>query len=206
MSSQARSLLITFMLVLLMAVAIATVPFIVGFDVIQLENKLSESSVTELTQELLLAISVLLFLITAVRRPESRGFLVLVTGFLACMLIREGDMWFDLITKGFWVYPATLCAAVSIYLAIRNRGTVLLPMNVYTRSQSFAIMAVGLLIVIVFSRLFGTHSLWLEIMQHDYEAFYKTVIQEGIELLGYWLVFAGSVLHYRKNWASTQER
>jgi len=204
MSSQARALMTTIMLFFSLAVMIATVPFIVRFDVIQLDNKVGESSVTELTQELLLAISVVLFLISAIRRPESRGFLVLVTGFLACMLIREGDMWFDLISHGFWVYPATLCAAVSIYVAIRNRGTVLSSMGEYTRSQSFAFMAVGLLIVIVFSRLFGTQSLWQEIMQNNYDPFYKTVIQEGIELLGYWLVLAGSVLHYSKNRAHPQ--
>ena len=204
MSSQARALMTTIMLFFSLAVMIATVPFIVRFDVIQLDNKVGESSVTELTQELLLAISVVLFLISAIRRPESLGFLVLVTGFLACMLIREGDMWFDLISHGFWVYPATLCAAVSIYVAIRNRGTVLSSMGEYTRSQSFAFMAVGLLIVIVFSRLFGTQSLWQEIMQNNYDPFYKTVIQEGIELLGYWLVLAGSVLHYSKNRAHPQ--
>ena len=204
MSSQARALMKTITLFLLLAVMIATVPITVTFDVVQLDNRVGETSVTELTQELLLAISVLLFLITAIRRPESRGFLVLVTGFLACMLIREGDMWFDLITHGFWVYPATLCAAVSIYLAIRSRGTISSSMDNYTRSQSFAFMAVGLLIVLVFSRLFGTHGLWQEIMQHNYDPFYKTVIQEGIELLGYWLVLAGSVLNYLKDWASSQ--
>ena len=204
MSSQARALMKTITLFLLLAVMIATVPITVTFDVVQLDNRVGETSVTELTQELLLAISVLLFLITAIRRPESRGFLVLVTGFLACMLIREGDMWFDLISHGFWVYPATLCAAVSIYAAKRNRGTVLSSMGEYTRSQSFAFMAVGLLIVLVFSRLFGTQSLWQEIMQNNYDPFYKTVIQEGIELLGYWLVLAGSVLHYSKNRAHPQ--
>ena len=55
---------------------------------------------------------------------------------------------------------------------------------------------IGLLIIIVFSRAFGTGSLWHDIMGDDYDTLYKNIIQEGLELFGYGLVLYGSMLFY----------
>ena len=47
------------------------------------------------------------------------------------------------------------------------------------------------------SRIFGSGSLWSELMMGDYQAGYKKIIQEGLELLGYVLIVYGSWLAYR---------
>jgi hypothetical protein len=47
--------------------------------------------------------------------------------------------------------------------------------------------------VLVFSRVFGTGSLWRAIMLDEYQNLYKSVIQEGLELFGYLLIAYGTV-------------
>ena len=59
---------------------------------------ITENSLTERTQEALLAISILSFLYRT-RKEESNG-LYLVIGLLLCMLIRERDAFFDGIFHG----------------------------------------------------------------------------------------------------------
>jgi len=54
------------------------------------------------------------------------------------------------------------------------------------------------LIVIVFSRIIGSNSLWRELMGGDYQWAYKTIIQEALELSGYVLIAYGSWLAYRE--------
>ena len=48
---------------------------------------------------------------------------------------------------------------------------------------------------IVFSRLFGTGSLWKDIATVD-SRIVKTVVQEGLELFGYALILIGSILSH----------
>jgi hypothetical protein len=136
--------------------------------------------------------SAVLMALAAWKRPEARGFLALVAGFFGVMLIREADMFLDVITQGFWIYPALALSVAVIVYAARQRGTVIAPAIESASTKPFAYLIVGLLLVIVFSRAFGTGQLWEEVMGEDYRRIYKSVIQEGIELLGYVLVFFGA--------------
>ena len=155
---------------------------------------------TELLEDLLLLLSTTVFLAKAWGHFESRGFLVLVGGFFACMLIRELDFAFDVIHHGAWRYPAILTAAASIALAIACRKTVLAPMAAYVDTKSCIYVSIGLLIVMVFGRLFGSGRLiWIDIMGMDYKGVYKTIIQEGLELFGYVFVSYGSCLLPREH-------
>ena len=68
----------------------------------------------------------------------------------------------------------------------------------FSITKSFTCVAVGLLITILFSRLFGTGQLWQAVMGEDYRSLYKSIIQEGLELLGYVLICFGWARIYRK--------
>jgi hypothetical protein len=136
--------------------------------------------------------------VTAWRRPESRGFWVLVSGLFCIMLIRENDKFLDTITHGFWIYPASLVSIVVIVYSIRLRETIVTPMLDFAATRACAYLMTGLLLVILFSRIFGSSQLLSEVLGADYSKPYKTVVQEGLELLGYALVFFGSVLAYRQ--------
>ena len=175
------------------------VPAIVMIDTLVIGNGITEIAITEVTQEVLILASAILFGIGAWQRPKSRGFLVLVTGLFGCMFIRECDFIFNRIATGFWVYPAILLAAVALLISFCLRDTIASAMVDYVRKKFFAYITIGLLIVLVFSRIFGTGHLWKAVMSDNYDWMYKTIIQEGLELLGYMLIFYGSVLfHFQK--------
>jgi hypothetical protein len=180
----------------LLVILMMAVPVIVALDIMVLKHDLTEISVTEFTQVGLLFASILLMWSMARQLPDSRGFLVLVTGFMSAMLIREYDKFLDYFSQGFWLYPVLLVSAGAIIYAIRLRDSVIAPMVRIMATKSFTYVVIGLLLVFVFSRAFGTSRLWSEAMGADYDRIYKTIVQEGVETLGYALVFFGSVQSY----------
>jgi hypothetical protein len=178
-----------------LAMAATSVPLIVYIDSVVLGDGVSECSITEIAQEVLLLLSAVVFFVAATRHPESRGFFVLVGGCFATMLVRELDFLFDVIHHGAWLYAAISTTAASIAVAFTNRDTVFEPMVAYLGSKSWIYVTIGLLIVLVLSRLFGSGRLiWNVVMGGGYRAEYKAIIQEGLELFGYIFIFYGSWL------------
>lgn len=109
------------------------------------------------------------------------------------MLIREHDFLFDLIRHGAWVYPALAVTLAALLMALIWRHTVIGPMAAFTRLQGYHQLILGLVVVLVFSRVFGTGSLWRAVMLDEYQNLYKSVIQEGLELFGYLFIAYGTV-------------
>ena len=194
MNNTRQSIIASAAEILIIALWMAAVPFIVRIDFAATGQGPAEWSLTELLQEALLLLSALVFWRAAWRRPRSRACLVLMAGFFTTMLIREADVFLDKISKGFWVYPAVIVAVGAIAYAVRNRATLFTPLAQYISERFFTFIMIGLLIVIVFSRLFGSSLLWEMVMGELYDPDYKTVVQEGIELMGYGLIFYGSLL------------
>jgi hypothetical protein len=180
---------------LLVAAMTAAAPLIVCIDSVVLRNGMSEYSITEISEDVLLLFSAGVFFIEARRQPESRGFLTLVGGFFLCMLIREMDFAFDAIRHGAWVFPALFTAAASLVYAGMHRDSVFAPMAAYVDTKSCIYISIGLLIVLVFSRLFGSGRLiWNAVMGANYRSDYKAIIQEGLELFGYVFITYGAAL------------
>lgn len=168
--------------------------FIVRIDDGLLQQGRSEYSITEFTQAGFILVSAILFGLSAKYDKQSRGFFVLVMGLFATMLIRESDAFFDLIFHGFWIYPALAVSLAAVFYARTCPGTVKYPMLKHMESKEFVYINLGLIIILVFSRTFGSGTLWRDIMGADYSSVYKSVIQEGIELFGYTVVLYGSIL------------
>jgi hypothetical protein len=181
----------------LLALLMIAVPLIIAVDVMVLDHGVLEVSLTEFTQLGLLFLSMLLTGAIARQHSKSRGFWVLVAGLLCTMLIRENDLFLDNIMHGFWFYPASLVAIVAIVFSIRLRNTIITPMLDFAATRACAHLVTGLLMVLLFSRVFGSGQLLSEVFGADYNMIYKSVIQEGLELLGYSLIFFGAVLAYR---------
>jgi len=168
--------------------------FIVRIDDGLLQQGKSEYSITEFTQAGFILVSAILFGLSAKNDQQSRGFFVLVMGLFATMLIRESDAFFDLIYHGFWIYPALAVSLATVLYARTCRGTVKHPMLKHMETRDFVYINLGLIIILVFSRTFGSGTLWRDVMGDDYSSVYKSVIQEGIELFGYTVVLYGSIL------------
>jgi hypothetical protein len=190
-----KVLVLPFILISLLSVGVITT---INIDYFFLENNLSERSLTELFQQLLLLASVAIFIWSASKVEESRTLFILVAGFLGCMFLRELDYYFDMIVHGFWIYPTLLLAGSVIFYSARHSTYLISSVRLFSQSNAYFNILVGLVIIMIFSRLFGSGTLWKEVMNDDYHHIYKTIIQEGLELFGYVFVFIGSFHQLRE--------
>ncbi|SER61245.1 hypothetical protein SAMN05216548_13011 [Faunimonas pinastri] len=174
------------------AIVIAAGLVLVFADVLILGDNLGEMSLTEIGQELTLFVISLLFWRSS-RLPGHAGFGILVAGFFGCMLIRELDALFDHVFHGFWFFPAILLAAVCIFHAWRRRNEVLARLAEFARTPAFGTMMTGLIVILVFSRLFGITTLWHHMLAADYTKVAKKAVEEGSELLGYTICLASTL-------------
>lgn len=178
---------------ILAALFLALMILPIYIDVAWMNDALHETSFTETTQEIMLAVIAALFFIAAQRRPAQRGALTLVAGFYSCMLIRELDFFFDAIQHGSWIWFALAVTAGCLAVALRTPKKTLHALARLLQHRSWPVMASGFLVVLVFSRLFGIHALWHHLMLGDYNRVVKNMAEEGTELLGYGLCWLASV-------------
>lgn len=172
--------------------AMAAVPFVVVSDRETFYYGSSDHSLTEWCQAVLLLFCATIFWRLAWKRAAQRGWLVLVAGLFSAMLIRELDHYFDLVAHGFWIYPALGVTLLAVGMAVRNGSEIAPAMLDYARHHGHAYILSGLLVVLVFSRLFGSGSILNLLMAEEYQKHFKTALQEGLELLGYVLMAWGS--------------
>lgn len=178
--------------------------FSVYSDLIILGNDLGEISITEITQEALLLASAFIFWHGAWKKPEIRGLLVLIAGFFSCLFIREMDSFLDEIRHGFWFWPALVMALSAIvYARFLAGNTTLKPLTDFINTKPYFLMVIGMIILIILSRTFGSGNLFWNHLLPDGDAFLaKTIVQEGLELLGYGFIFYGALVFNYRNYVS----
>jgi hypothetical protein len=185
---------------LLLALFAVIPPLFLVIDVVVLESGVTETSVTEVSQSALLLIAASAYWWMAYRCLQSRGFFMLVAGFFSCMLIRELDVFLDHIWHGFWIWPALLVALGTIgFVAFCCKNRVVKPMASFVDTKPCLYIEFGLVVVLVFSRIFGSGKLvWKLVLREGYLNMAKSAIQEGIELFGYLFIAYGAFLLLRK--------
>lgn len=154
---------------------------------------LSEHSVTELLQAALVLLAASVFWIRSAQMSEYQSWLQCMGGFFTLVLIREMDFYLDYVYHGFWSLLASLFLIFVVALAWRSRATFRNGLLYFISYKSYVYIMIGVIIIIVFSRLFGSGDFLQSIMQDQYSPAIKTYIQEGLELLGYYLVAMGAV-------------
>lgn len=164
-------------------------------DILVLDNGISETSVTELSQEIIVAIICLFFFVKAYQSSEMRGSFTLIMGFFLCILIRELDGVFDRLAHGSWVWFALTVAFICIAIAIREGQKTLKGLIHFITHPSHGMLVSGLLCILLFSRLFGMGELWRKLLGEDYNRTVKNMVEEGSELFGYTLCLI-SVIWY----------
>ena len=171
--------------------AIVFVILITSID-IQTLGHIPENSLTERTQETLLAISILLFLYRA--RQEKATGLYLVVGLLLCMLIREWDAFFDNIFHGAWKFIALPSALFFIYLSLKKGlKAACQHLASFFNTPSYHLLFAGLIIVLVISRIIGMRFMVHIISGPHFSQGIKSFLEEGTELLGYIIIFTSSL-------------
>lgn len=161
---------------------------VIRTDIIVLKNGLSENSLTEYYQQILLLIVIFSFSYIAVVKKEARSFSLLIIGFFSCMCIRESDGVLDKVYHGFWLVPALLVAFSCIYFALKDTKGLLSTAAHFFDSRYFYTLSCALVIVLVFSRLAGMGYLWQTLLDDHYIRTIKNLAEEGTELLGYSLL------------------
>jgi hypothetical protein len=167
-------------------------------DVNWMHNALHENSVTEILQEMILAIIVGLFFWSSAKRPEQCGGFILIGGFYLCMLIRELDGIFDMIRHGSWLWFALATTVICVVIALRASKSPITGLTEFIEHRTWLMTATGLIIVLVFSRLIGMHQLWQHLMLDGYNRVVKNMAEEASELLGYCVCFLSTMLFLKE--------
>jgi hypothetical protein len=139
----------------------------------------------------------LIFLLAAKVDQERVACSVLISGLFFCVAVRESDYFLDvLVCRHAWkVIVACLLILFTLY-ALRCWKQVMESVMSFMSESSFGIFISGLLVLIVFSRLFGYGDFWEAIMDDKSYKTVKTIVEEGVELMGYFLLLVSS-LEYR---------
>ena len=151
-----------------------------------------ETSATEYAQEFLLILILLISFFSTRRYGTHRAFNLSLGTMAAIFLVREFNNYaYEHLFPYAWqvgVLAILICYAVFLY---RNFGALQKEFTSVANSYSFAILLMGLLIVHIFSRLYGLPFLWEDIMGDGYMRVVVRASEESIELLGYSILFIG---------------
>lgn len=167
-------------------------------DVIYFRNSVGEESVVEYCQDIFLIILSTLFFRQAVQQPKARSGFLLMGLFFITMLIREMDNIFDiLIYHGSWILFAAPLSTFAIVYALLNKTETLNALTDFTQSKEFYSFIIGLLMVLVVSRLIGMSWLWRSIFYYTYPRIVKNIAEEYTELLGYSIMCFSCIKYFR---------
>ncbi len=177
----------TVVLEFLLFACIASIPFLALYiDLFYLENMVEEESVVEYTQSFCLIMMIIFFFRIAIKIKEKRSGFILITGFLLCMFIREQDNLFDnLFFHGSWFYFALPTAVICILYALRNYNSLIPGLKSFITSKEYSVFLLGLVIILITSRLLGMGRIWEYVLGLGYVRTAKHIIEECSELFGY---------------------
>lgn len=154
---------------------------------------ITENSITEWAQQLMLAVTVIAFFRVSVQNPPLKHAAILIGGFFAVMFIRELDFLFDYIAHGFWEFPAIAITVCAILYAYRGGKATLNQLAHIVNQPEMRILIAGVMLLLIFTRLFGMGSFWQGVMHDHYIRDVKNIAEEGTELLCYCLIAFGAV-------------
>jgi len=164
-----------------------------GFD-LQQNALYSEETLTEHMQDILTLLSCILFFYASRINSQLKIACVLLASLTAMMFVREFDTYLDMyVFDGAWqtiVY--TLLALVILYL-VTQKGHIYSSLKAYAHTPSYGICLSGLVTLLAFSRMMGKGEFWQAVMAEHYVRVVKNIIEEGIETLGYTLIFIAAI-------------
>ena len=160
-------------------------------DVAVLGMRCAENAPVEWLQFALIAASGAMMAARAVRVSRGRAAFILASAFFFDMAIREQDALLDvLLWHGGWAWIVGIVTAVAFMLALRCRETLKEGLGEIRSSGRFLFLAAGLAVILVVSRIMGMKHVWMHLGDPAQLCKAKRVVEEGLELFGYMLIFA----------------
>lgn len=186
-------LMVRSLLYLLFIVGVAQVFSMEGYSQLT-KSDYSEHSATEKMHDLFAFISCVVFFIAARLSQSLRPAAVMVGTLVGLMLIREFDAFLDdNLFDGAWQVLVYGSIAASAFYLFKQPNPVKPSLIEYSHTSSSGIFLSGILVVLVFSRLFGRGSFWEAVMGDGYVRVVKNIAEEGTELMGYALLVIAAV-------------
>lgn len=137
--------------------------------------------------------SALLFA-SASRKSSFRDVFSLVAFGAALGVIREADSFLDdALFQGAYKIPAAFVGAIALVRAYHSRATIGGQIARWVTTPAFALTASGVFVVLVYAQIVGQKELWQTLMGGSYLRPVKDVVEEIMELLGYFLIFFGAI-------------
>lgn len=156
--------------------------------------KFSESTFTEWSQQGILFIMALLFIISAIKHPRGRALSIVLAGCASVGLVREYNNFFnDQVFDGAWQLLATLVILLTAIVFFPYRKHFSENLRSYHGTLSEGVLLAGFLTTFIFSRLFGRTTFWEAVMEENYFRSVKNAAEEGVELLGYCLLLIATI-------------
>ncbi|WP_127846470.1 hypothetical protein [Psychroflexus aestuariivivens] len=176
------------------------------------QGELKEDSLTEISQEILVGLSALLLLIFGSKNKDYKVFCFALSGFLGIHFVREFDFWLNtqLFDKA-WQVLALIILVLVVVMLIKNWKKIILETASISKTYGFSFFFSGLIILHVFSRLYGRKIIWIDLLKETHNKYViedagekvvdirefmrpvKDASEESIELLAYAIIFIGVV-------------
>jgi len=153
-----------------------------------------ENGPVETAETAFCLVAVLGFLFAARLDSSKTSCAVLLAGLFFCFFIRESDELLDtFVAKDAWVAGVVAVLIAMIFYAKRNEQEIFHSGAEFVSSPSFGAFISGLLVLLVFSRLFGYGPFWKAVTHNNGYRVVKRVTEEGVEMAGYVLMFISSL-------------
>ncbi len=153
-----------------------------------------EGSLTEYAQEALLLIIASVSFYSARVYVAYRVFGISLGVLSVVSFIRELNNYaYEYLFPNAWLIIVLLVLLPFLVYLYRNLGRFVQELTAIADSYCFAILLMGVLVLHVFSRLYGLPYIWKNLMGDQYMHAVTRVSEESIELLGYSILFIGAV-------------
>jgi hypothetical protein len=153
-------------------------------------------SLIEWVQLAALAATAGTFFWMARKLAAERGGLVLMGSLFMAMLIRENDRILNIGGLPGWECALIAYLAVLAYWERRHAGEILPALGAFARSQACPLMVVELALLLVYSRLFGSHLIWQYLVwDDDLHFIVRRMVEESEELTAYSVMFIASRIY-----------
>ncbi|WP_092211294.1 hypothetical protein [Desulfoluna spongiiphila] len=154
----------------------------------------NENSILESLQATLLFLTAASAYLAGHLNDSDSPLASLLVGVASIAAIREFDFALDrYVFDGAWQAMALIVAAFTFIHAWHHRTALKEAVLSFIGRPSFGVMAAGGITVLVFSRLLGRQVLWQAVMHEGYMRSVKNAVEESCELLGYSLIFFGTL-------------
>ena len=162
-----------------------------------LSANFDESSLTEYAQEALLLLIAFISFYSARQYHLYRIFAVSLGVMAVVSLIREFNNYaYEYLFPYAWQVGVLLVLLPFSVFLYRNFRKLMHEITSTANRYFFPILLIGTLVLHVFSRLYGLHFIWQNLMGDDYMYAVVRASEESIELLGYSIIFIGAVEFY----------